>query len=289
MPPGIGMPIGRVLCLIDHWNRPQPVLDILALAAFLATGAAAGLLAGLLGIGGGALIVPALIAIFSYLHLDGLWAPHQAVATSLATIIATGSVSAYSHHRRGAVDWRLLRLLAPALLLGAGLGALAGGEITPIWLQRLFALFLLYTGVRMLLGSEQGATRPMPSSPRLFGSGVGIGGLSALLGVGGGILVVPFLVRHGIALRRAVGTASACGVPIALAGSLGFVISGWDRAGLPAYSLGFVYWPAALAISVTSMPFANLGARLAHRLPTLALKRVFAVLLLVVGLGLLRG
>lgn len=264
-------------------------MDPLALAAYLATGAVAGLLAGLLGIGGGALIVPALIAIFSYLHLDGLWAPHQAVATSLATIIATGTVSAYSHHRRGAVDWHTFRPLGPALLMGAGLGALFGSAIAPIWLQRLFALFLFYTGTRMLLGRQQTAPRPFPTQQRLFGAGIGFGALAALLGVGGGILVVPFLARHGVALRRAVGTASACGVPIAAAGTLGFVVTGWERTGLPPHSLGFVYWPAALAVVATSMPLANLGARLAHRLPTAALRRVFALLLLLVGVGLLRG
>lgn len=273
----------------QHPESTLAVMDPLALVAFLATGALAGLLAGLLGIGGGAIIVPALIGIFGYLHLDGLWAPHQAVATSLATIIATGSVSAYSHHRRGAVDWPIVRLLGTALLIGAGLGALAGGEIAPIWLQRLFALFLLYSGARMLLRSGQAPQQPLPPRPRLLGAGIGFGALSALLGVGGGILVVPFLARHGVALRRAVGTASACGVPIAAAGSLGFVLSGWGRAGLPPQSLGFVYWPAALAIIATSMPLAHLGARLAHRLPTAALKRVFALLLLVVGIGLLRG
>ncbi|MEA3640821.1 MAG: sulfite exporter TauE/SafE family protein [Lamprobacter sp.] len=280
------------------WARIMPdqlpeltlaILDPLALIAYLATGAVAGLLAGLLGIGGGALIVPALIAVFSDLHLDGLWVPHQAVATSLATIIATGSASAYSHHRRGGVDWSVFGVLGPALLIGAGVGALFGGAIAPLWLQRLFALFLFYTGARMLLRKPQRSSTPFPARPRLLGTGIGFGALAALLGVGGGILVVPFLARHGIALRRAVGTASACGVPIAAAGSLGFVLSGWDRAGLLPQSLGFVYWPAALAIVATSMPFANLGARLAHRLPTLTLKRVFAVLLLLVGIGLLRG
>ncbi len=264
-------------------------VDPVAIAAFLATGALAGLLAGLLGIGGGAIIVPALIGIFGYLHLDGVWAPHQAVATSLATIIATGSVSAYSHHRRNALDWPAFRQLGPALLIGAGLGALAGGQIAPIWLQRLFALFLLYTGARMLLRKQLSAPRPFPLPPRVLGVGVGFGLLSAVLGVGGGILVVPFLARHGIELRRAVGTASACGVPIAAAGSLGFIISGWDRAGLPPHSFGFIYWPAVLAIVATSMPFANLGTRLAHRLPTSAVKRIFALLLLLVGVGLLHG
>ncbi len=273
-------------------QRPEStaaIVDPLALTAFLATGATAGLLAGLLGIGGGAIIVPALIGIFGYLHLDSLWAPHQAVATSLATIIATGSVSAYSHHRRGAVDWPTLRVLGPALLIGAGIGALAGGQIAPIWLQRLFALFLLYSGARMLLRKQLAVPKPFPPPQRVIGVGVGFGVLSAVLGIGGGILVVPFLARHGVELRRAVGTASACGVPIAAAGSLGFILSGWDRAGLPPHSLGFVYWPAVLAIIATSMPLANLGTRLAHRLPTLALKRVFALLLLLVGVGLLRG
>lgn len=273
-------------------QRPKSIaaiLDLLSLAAFLATGALAGTLAGLLGIGGGAVIVPALIGIFGYLQLDSLWGPHQAVATSLVTIIATGSVSAYSHHRRGALDWPIFRQLGPALLIGAGLGALAGGEIAPIWLQRLFALFLLYTGARMLLRKRQAAPKPFPSPQRVRGAGFGFGVLSAVLGIGGGILVVPFLAKHGVELRRAVGTASACGVPIAAAGSLGFIVSGWDRVGLPPHSLGFVYWPAGLAIVATSMPFANLGTRLAHRLPTSALKRVFALLLLLVSVGLLRG
>jgi len=273
-------------------QRPKSTaanVDPLALIAYLTTGAVAGLLAGLLGIGGGALIVPALIAIFSYLHLDSTWAPHLAVTTSLATIIATGSVSAYSHHRRGALDWAIFRVLGPALLIGAGIGACFGGEITPLWLQRLFALFLFYSGVRMLARQPRTATKPLPTRPRLLGTGIGFGALSALLGVGGGVLVVPFLARHGIDLRRAVGTASACGVPIAAAGSLGFILAGWGRSGLPAQSLGFLYWPAAVAIVATSMPFANLGARLAHRLPTQALKRVFALLLLLVGVGLIRG
>ncbi|WP_462320075.1 sulfite exporter TauE/SafE family protein [Halochromatium sp.] len=265
------------------------IVEPLALAAFLATGALAGLLAGLLGIGGGAVIVPALIGIFGYLHLDSLWAPHQAVATSLATIVATGSVSAYAHDRRGALDWTVFRVVGPALLLGAGVGALAGGAIAPIWLQRLFAVFLLYTGLRMLLRLQPTASKPFPPRQRLLGAGVGFGILSAVLGIGGGVLVVPFLTRHGIALRSAVGTASACGVPIAAAGSLGFIVAGWERPGLLPQSLGFVYWPAVVAIVATSMPLANLGARLAHRLPTVALKRIFGLLLLAVGSSLFHG
>lgn len=263
-------------------------MEPLALIAYLATGAVAGTLAGLLGIGGGAIIVPALIAIFSYLHMDGIWAPHQAIATSLATIIATGSAAAYSHHRRGAVDWSMFRVLGGALLAGAGLGALLGGQIAPSWLQRLFALFLIFNGVRMLLQRQAAPRHTSPGTAGMTAAGVTFGAIAALLGIGGGILVVPFLSRRGVAMRRAVGTASACGVPIATAGSIGFVIAGWGRSGLAEHSLGFVYWPAALAIAAASIPMANVGTRLAHRLPTAALKRIFAVLQLLVGIGLLQ-
>ena len=266
-------------------------MDPFALPAFLATGALAGLLAGLLGIGGGALIVPALIAIFAYLPLATAWAPHQAVATSLATIVATGSASAYAHHRRGAVRWPVFRVLAPALLLGGAAGALASGLIAPWWLQRLFALFLLYMGARMLLRrpDARAAAAALAPGRAMAAVGAAFGAVSALLGIGGGVLVVPYLARRGLAMQQAVATASACGVPIALAGSLGFVAAGWERPGLPAGSLGFVYWPAALAILCASVPMAALGARLAHRLPTAALKRLFGAFLLLAAGELLIG
>jgi hypothetical protein len=141
----------------------------------------------------------------------------------------------------------------------------------------------------MLLRSRTAPKRELPARAELRAAGVAFGAISALLGIGGGILVVPFLARHGVAMRRAVGTASACGVPIAVAGSIGFVITGWGRPSLPEHSLGFVYWPAALAIVATSIPLANLGTRLAHWLPTATLKRVFALLLILTGIGLLAG
>ncbi|MGD9299253.1 MAG: sulfite exporter TauE/SafE family protein [Thiohalocapsa sp.] len=259
-----------------------------ALAAFAAVGAIAGLLAGLLGIGGGAVIVPALLILLPAFGAGGPWTPHQAVATSLATIVAAGSASTLSHHRRGAVRWWLVARLAPSLVLGAGVGALLASWLPALWLQRLFAAFLLASGTRMLLAARTPpADAPLPRSLALVGTGGGIGAVSALLGIGGGILMVPYLARHGVALRHAVATSSACGVPLALIGSLGFVVSGWGREGLAAQSLGFVLWPAALAIAGAAVPMATLGARLVHRLPTLTLKRVFAVLLLAVGVRLL--
>lgn len=263
-------------------------MEPLAALALLATGALAGLAAGLLGIGGGAVIVPALLVLLPAFGAGGPWTPHQAVATSLATVVAAGSASALSHHRRGAVRWGLVRRLAPGIVIGAGCGALVAGWLPALWLKRLFAVFLLVSGVRMLVAAgAHAAARPLPAGRQLAAAGGAIGALSAVLGIGGGVMLVPYLARHGVLLRQAVATSSACGVPLALVGSLGFVLSGWGREGLPAGSLGFVLWPAALAVAAAAVPLATVGARLAHRLPTATLKRVFSVLLLIVGLRLL--
>lgn len=255
--------------------------------AFATVGTVAGLLAGLLGIGGGAVIVPALMLLFVQLGFSDAWIPHQAVATSLTTVIASGAASAWSHHRRGAVRWELFVRLVPWLLVGGWFGAFVAGWLPGLWLKRLFAVFLLYNALRMLFSSPKASARPLPSTPIIGVFATAFGSLSALLGIGGGILIVPFLTRHGITMPRAVATSSACGVPLALAGSIGFMVAGWGHSGLPAHSIGFVYWPAALVIIAASMPMATLGAQLAHRLPTRMLKRIFGLLLFVVGLRML--
>jgi uncharacterized membrane protein YfcA len=235
--------------------------------------------------------VPALIWLFGHPTLTG-WAadsapiPQLAVATSLATVVATGAASTLAHHRRGAVDWRLVQRLAPGLLIGAWIGAQAAAWLPAPWLKLGFAAFLFLSGLRMMLRAQTVERRPLPGRAGVTGAAAGFGALSALLGIGGGTLVVPFLARHGVAMRRAVASASACGVPLALAGSVGFVTAGWGRDGLPPNTLGFVHWPAALAIMATSVPLAPLGAWLAHRLPTTTVKRVFGVLLLVVAVEL---
>lgn len=264
-------------------------MDVVVLIAFFITGAAAGLLGGLLGLGGGAVVVPALIFLFGLLGIASDWTAHQAVATSLVTVIGTGLTATLAHQRRGAVRWGLVRALVPGILAGAGLGAALAGLLPELVLRRLFGLFLLYTGARMLLRASAAPPR-RAALPGRWGSalvGLGIGMLSALVGIGGGTLTVPFLVRVGLSMRAAVATSSACGVPIAVAGSLGFVVAGWGRAGLPAGSIGFVYWPAAVLILMASVPMAPLGARLAHRLPVAVLKRIFGVLLLLVSTRLL--
>jgi uncharacterized protein len=256
--------------------------------AYLAIGALSGVLAGLFGVGGGAVMVPALMLLFGALGIGGDWMAHLAVGTSLATIIGTGAASTLAHHRRGGVRWDLVWPLAPGIVIGALAGAALAGWIPGLWLQRIFAVFLTSVGVRLLMTSTTAvsASHPLPGHAGLVTVGGGIGMLSSLVGIGGGTLTVPFLSRHGLEMRQAVGTSAACGLPIALAGALGFVLTGWGRPGLPAFSTGFVYWPAVLTMLIASMPIAPLGARLAHALPVTLLKRLFGVLLLLIAMRL---
>lgn len=256
------------------------------LSAYLTLGILSGLLAGLFGVGGGVVIVPALILIFTRMDIGGDWIPHLAVGTSLATIIGTGAASTRAHHRRGGVRWDLVARLAPGIVLGTWAGAGLVAVIPEWWLKRLFAGFLVVVSLRMLIRSTPRRSVPLPVTGRLWAVGGGIGMLSALVGIGGGTMTVPFLNRHGLEMRQAVGTSAAIGLPIAIAGAIGLILAGWGRVGLPAFSTGFVYWPAVGVMLLASMPAAPLGARLAHALPVDLLKRLFGLLLLAVALRL---
>lgn len=264
-------------------------MDPVEILAYLATGFVAGVLAGLMGVGGGIVVVPALAWIFAHAGFAADWSFHLAVGTSLATLIGTGSASAYSHHRRGAVRWDLVLVLVPWLALGALMGSKVAGVLDGTWLRAIFGSFLAYVSLGMLAERAPSQARRLPGRAGMGLAGVGIGSLSALVGIAGGTLTVPFLARGGIDMRRAVATSAACGPPIALVGMGGFILDGWGREGLPAASTGFVYWPAVAGILAASMPAAPLGARLAHSLPRRLLKRIFGVLLLLVALELLAG
>lgn len=263
--------------------------ELLDLGAYLAVGSVAGLLAGLLGVGGGLVIVPALVWVF---HGNGI-APsvvvHLAVGTSLATIIVTSISSIQAHHRRGAVRWELVAQLTPGIVLGAWLGAALADALPTLWLQRVFAGFVIMVGLQMLLGAHAEARRQLSGKPGMFLVGGVIGMVSAVVGIGGGSLTVPFLNWCGVHMRNAVATSAACGLPIAVAGAIGFVVAGWGDIALPEGTTGFVYWPAFVGISIASFLLAPLGARLAHSLPLPILRRVFAALLLAVGSKMLIG
>jgi uncharacterized membrane protein YfcA len=264
-------------------------MSAVELAAYLGTGVIAGLMAGLFGEGGGVVVVPALVWLFVEAGFVANWIFHLAVGSSLAILIGTGTASAYSHHRHGAVRWELVRFLAPWIVIGAWIGSAVAGWLDEVWMRRFFGVFQIYVGVSMLRPRKQGDISGLPGAFGMGLAGTGIGSLSAILGIGGGTMTVPFLSRFGVDMRQAVATSSACGPPIALAAVLGFIVVGWGREGLPPGSTGFVYWPAVAGVLLASVPAAPWGARLAHRLPVAVLRRFFAVLVLVIGSKLLLG
>jgi len=248
--------------------------------AYLITGAIAGLLAGLLGIGGGLVIVPALAVLFRQQGFAGDTLMHFAIGTSLATIVVTSISSLLAHQRRGSVHWHAVRSLTPGIVLGALGGAWLARQISSPELGVVFGVFEVLVAGQLLAGRQPAPHRVLPGSAGLGAAGTVIGAVSALLGIGGGTLTVPYLLWNRIDIRTAVGTAAACGLPIAAAGAVGFALGG---AGAGELSTGFIYWPAAVGIVATSVLLAPPGARLAHHLPRPVLQRIFALVLLVIG------
>ncbi len=236
-------------------------------------------MAGLFGIGGGLIIVPALVAIFSYLGFDNSITMHLAIGTSLATIIFTSISSIWAHNKKNAVLWSVVKKLALGIMIGATAAGLIADLIPSKGLQWFFAFFEFYVAVQMILNIKPDASRQLPGNTGMLGAGTMIGSVSSFVGIGGGTLTVPFLMWCNISIHKAIATSAACGLPIAVAGTLGFIISGWGDAALPNHSLGYIHLPSLLGIVSTSILFAPLGAKLAHRLPVKPLKRAFAGLL----------
>ncbi|MEJ2638537.1 MAG: sulfite exporter TauE/SafE family protein [Desulfosarcinaceae bacterium] len=252
-------------------------------------GAVAGVLAGLLGIGGGLVIVPLLVFCFSLQGVAGTVIMHLALGTSLASIIFTAVSSSMAHHRRGAVHWDVVRRIVAGILLGTFLGTCLAARISTAVLKLLFVIFLYYVATQMIINRKPKPSRQLPGALGMFGIGNIIGAISSLVGIGGGSLSVPFMVWCNLSMHDAIGTASAIGFPIAIAGTVGYIVNGLGVADLPRLSLGYVYIPALLGIVCISVLTAPLGARLAHSLPVDRLKKIFALLLYVVATRMLWG
>jgi uncharacterized protein len=256
---------------------------------YLAVGAFAGFLAGLLGIGGGLVIVPALVFIFAAQGFPAEYLMHFALGTSLASILFTSVSSVRAHQAHGAVEWRVVRGVAPGIVVGTLLGTLLAAQLSTYFLKVFFIVFIYYVAVQMLLNIKPKPSRQIPGLAGLFAAGGVIGGVSSLVGIGGGTLSVPFMTWCNIKLHQAIGTSAAIGFPIAAAGAVGFWLNGAALENLPAYSWGFVYLPGLAGLVVASVLTAPFGARLAHRLPVARLKKIFAVLLLLLGTRMLAG
>ena len=253
-------------------------------AVYLLLGAIAGTFAGLFGIGGGLIIVPVLVFSFELQGVSPEVLTHMAVGTSLATIVFTSLSSIKTHHSKGAVRWDLFKPMAVGIAIGAVLGGMTAAQLSGEYLQMVIGVFAIVIAIQMGLALKPKPSRDVPGSTGLAASGVGIGWASAIFGIGGGSLTVPFLSWCNVRMQNAVATSAACGLPIAVMGALTNVYEGWQQPALPEWSVGFVYLPALVGIVMTSVWFAKLGAKLAHRLEPDVLKRIFAVLLLVVGI-----
>jgi len=245
----------------------------------LLMGACAGFLAGLLGIGGGMVMVPFVTIILSAKNFPPEHIVKVAVATSLATICFTSLSSVRAHHRRGAVLWPIVRVLAPGILVGASVGAQVAAALPTKILGMAFSLFVAFSATQMLLDRKPKPSRTLPGRAATFGMGTVIGGVSSLVGAGGAFISVPFMTWCNVKIHDAVGTSAALGFPIAVAGTLGYVWAGRGLPEMPPGSLGYLYLPGLLVISVASMLSAPWGARVAHSMDIRPLKKVFAAVL----------
>jgi len=251
--------------------------------AYLGLGLFAGFVAGLLGVGGGLIIVPVLTFVFAAHHFPEAYVAHLALGTSLASIVFTSISSFRAHHAHGAVNWKIWREVTPGIITGTLLGSVLVAWLSTAFLKGFFVVFLFYVGTQMMLDIKPKASRELPGLPGMFAAGNVIGAVSSLVGIGGGTLSVPFMTWCNVKLHQAIGTSSAIGFPIAVAGTVGYIANGLRVESLPEHSLGFVYLPALAAIAVASVLTAPLGAKLAHRLPVKKLKKIFAVLLYTLG------
>ncbi len=263
------------------------LLEIHWVLSFLLLGSFVGFMAGLFGIGGGGIMVPVLTTLFIYQGVPVEKVVHLALGTSMASIIVTSLSSMRAHYARDAIIWPIVKVMALGIILGTFIATFVVVNIPSIYLALFFSLFMAYVSIQMFLDKKPKASRKLLGSGGLLLAGSGIGAVSALVSIGGGSLTVPYLLWQNIDIKKAIGTSAALGFPISVAGTLGYIFNGWAVTTGQDYTFGFVYIPAVLLISATSFITAPYGARLAHKLPVTTLKKVFALLLIVLSLKML--
>ena len=246
-----------------------------------------GILAGLLGVGGGLVIVPILIIAFNLQGVPHEITMHLALGTSLASIIFTSISSFMAHHKRGAVDWLTVKRIVLGILTGTFIGSCFVAILSTNILKLFFICFIYFVAYQFLANKKPKASRELPGIFGMFLAGNTIGFISSLVGIGGGAVSVPYMTWCNVAVHRAIGTSAAIGLPIAISGTVGFVFNGWNNPILPEYSVGYVYLPALLGIAAISVLTAPLGVKLAHSLPVGKLKKIFSLLLIIVGTKML--
>ena len=250
-------------------------------------GTFSGVLAGLFGIGGGIIIIPTFFFVFSYLGFADEILSHMVLGSSLGVIVFSSISSTFSHNIKDAVDWGLIRVVAPSIVIGSALGGFTAGLLESNTLRGLVSLFLVVASIQLIFEFP-----PPPQNPQtnLFGpviAGGGIGWLSGVFGIGGGIFSVPYFYHRGLKMMNAIGTSAACGIPIAISGSISYMVIGLNDINLPNYSVGYVYLPATIVVGIMSSLTAKFGVNIAHRMKQKKLRIAFAFLVMIMALNLL--
>jgi uncharacterized protein len=256
-------------------------------ALYMATGVFVGFLAGLLGIGGGMSMIPILAALFSAQHFAPDHVVHLSLATAMASVVFTSSSSVAAHYKLGSVDLTVFKRMAPGMVAGTLVSTIAAGWIAQRHLALAFAVIVFGGATQMLLNKKPTPGRTLPGPLPLSAFALFVGVISGLVSAGGAFLTMPFMVMCGVPMRTAIGTGAALGIPVAIIGTIGHVISGWNVSGLPPWSLGFVNLLALTGLVVTSVLIAPYGARMAHRVPVITLKRIFATCLYILATKML--
>ena len=250
-------------------------------------GSFSGILAGLFGIGGGIIIIPTFFYIFAYLGFPEEILSHIVLGSSLGVIVFSSLSSTFSHSAKGAVNWKLIKVVAPSIIIGSSLGGLTAGHLESNTLQGLVSLFLVVASVQLIFEFPPPSQNPQTNLLGPVIAGGGIGWLSGVFGIGGGIFSVPYFYHRGLKMMNAIGTSAACGIPIALAGSISYIFIGFENINLPDYSLGYIYLPATIIVGVMSSLTAKIGVNIAHRMKQKKLRIAFAFLVMIMALNLL--
>lgn len=252
-------------------------------------GVFAGFVAGLFGVGGGLTIVPLLFMLYTAQAFPVEHSMHLALGTSMATIVVTSIASMRAHHAHGAVRWDIVKGFAPGLVAGTLSGSFFATWVPTRPLAMVFTAIVYYASLQMMLDFKPKPHRQLPGTPGMVIAGALIGIVSSLVAAGGGFLTIPFMVFCNVVIHHAVGTSAALGFPIAVAGTIGYIISGIRTPGLPDFSLGYVYLPGFVGVVAISFLMAPVGAKLAHRLPVKQLKRAFGGFLALLATKMLHG
>lgn len=256
--------------------------------AFLALGLVVGFMAGLLGIGGGGIMVPVLTSIFLAKGVPVEQVVHMALGTSMASIVITSFASMRAHHKKGAVMWNVVKVMAGGVIIGTFAATFLATYMKSVQLAIFFAIFMAYVSIQMAIDKKPKPSRELSSSASLFSVGSLIGIVSALVSIGGGSLTVPYLVWQNVDLKKAIATSAAIGFPLSIAGTVGYIVNGMMHSSSGSeMMLGFVYLPGVVLISIVSYFTAPLGAKMAHTLPVGKLKKIFALLLMTLSIKML--